>query len=275
MQGVDALVIASIDGSTLTEVCEMAKEQGVTIIAYDRLLMNTEAVDYYATFDSIAIGKLQGGYIVEKLGLKDGKGPFNVEIFAGSLDDNNAPLYFDGAMMELQPFIDSGMVVIKSGQTDLNQVATQNWDGQVAQARMDNILSAFYSDGSIVDGVVSPYDGLSIGILSSLKAIGYGSDDLPFPIISGQDCEIPSIKSIMAGEQAQSVFVDTRALAKVAIDLVTQTIENGEAEVNKPDAYDNGAKKVSAMAISATSIDIDNYEEELIGSGYIKAEELE
>ena len=273
-QGVDALVIASIDGSTLTEVCEKAKEQGVVIVAYDRLLMNTEAVDYYATFDSIAIGQLQGGYIVEKLGLKDGKGPFNVEIFAGSLDDNNAPLYYEGALIELQPYIDNGMVVVKSGQTELSQVATQNWDGQVAQARMDNILTAFYSDGSKVDAVVSPYDGLSIGILSALKAIGYGSEELPFPIITGQDCEIPSIKSIIAGEQSQSVFVDTRALAKVAVDLVTQTLENGEAEVNKPDAYDNGAKMVSAMAINATSIDIDNYDEVLIGSGYYTEDDL-
>ena len=166
----------------------------------------------------------------------EGKGPFNIEIFAGSLDDNNAPLYYDGAMMELQEYIDSGMVVIKSGQDDLNQVATQNWDGQIAQSRMDNLLSAYYSDGSRVDGVVSPYDGLSIGILASLKAVGYGSDDLPFPIISGQDAELPSVKSIIAGEQAQTVFVDTRELAKVAVRMVDQYIKGEEVEVNKPGA---------------------------------------
>lgn len=273
-QGVDALVIAAIDSATLTNVCDKAKEQGAVVVAYDRLLMNTESVDYYATFDSIAIGQLQGGYIVDALGLAEGKGPFNVELFAGSLDDNNAPLYFEGAMLELQPYVDSGMVIIKSGQTDLDQVATQNWDGQVAQARMDNIISAFYSDGSKVDAVLSPYDGLSIGILSSLKAIGYGSDDLPYPVITGQDCEIPSIKSIIAGEQTSSIFVDTRALGQVAVDLVTQALETGEAEVNKPDAYDNGAKMVSAVAISATAIDINNYEEELVGSGYYTEDDL-
>lgn len=272
--GIDALVVASIDGSALSSVAAAAKEQGAVVISYDRLLTNTPDVDYYATFDSISIGRMQGGYIVEKLGLPEGKGPFNIEIFAGSLDDNNAPLYYDGAMMELQEYIDSGMVVIKSGQDDLNQVATQNWDGQIAQSRMDNLLSAYYSDGSRVDGVVSPYDGLSIGILASLKAVGYGSDDLPFPIISGQDAELPSVKSIIAGEQAQTVFVDTRELAKVAVRMVDQYIKGEEVEVNKPGAYDNGAKKVDAMAIPATSVDIDNYEEVLIGSGYYTEDDL-
>lgn len=274
-KGVDALVIAAIDGSTLTGVCAKAKEQGAVIVAYDRLLMNTADVDFYATFDSIEIGKLQGGDIVNKLGLKDGKGPFNIELFAGSLDDNNAPLYFEGALIELQPYIDSGMLVVKSGQTDLNQVATQNWDGQIAQARMDNLLSAHYSDGSKVDAVLSPYDGLSIGILSSLKAVGYGKTaDLPFPVITGQDCEIPSIKSIIAGEQASSVFVDTRALARVAVDLVSQALRGEEVVVNKPEAYDNGVKKVSAMAINAQVVDLATYEQVLIDSGYYTQDDL-
>jgi len=275
MQGVDALVIAPIDGSTMTDVAAKAKEQGAFVIAYDRLIMNTENVDYYITFDSIQIGKLQGGYIVEKLGLKDGKGPFNIELFAGSLDDNNAPLYFEGGMEELQPYLDSGQLVVKSGQTDLNQVAIHNWDGQVAQARMDNILSAHYSDGSKVDAVLSPYDGLSIGILASLKAIGYGSDDLPFPIITGQDAEIPSVKSIIAGEQTHTVFIDTRALGQAAVEVVHQCIETGEAEVNLPEAFDNGAKMVSAVGLSAHSVDIDNYKELLIDSGYLTEEELQ
>jgi putative multiple sugar transport system substrate-binding protein len=275
MQGADALIIAPIDGSTMTDVCRKAKEQGAVVIAYDRLIMNTEDVDYYVTFNSISIGQLQGGYIVEKLGLKDGKGPFNVELFAGSLDDNNAPLYFEGAMMELQPYIDNGMVVVKSGQTELSQVAIHNWDGQVAQARMDNLLSAHYSDGSRVDAVLSPYDGLSIGILSSLKAIGYGSADLPFPIITGQDAEIPSVKSIIAGEQTQTVYIDTRALGQAAVDIVQQVIEKGSADVNKPDAYDNEAKMVSAQALDAHSVDISNYKELLIDSGYLTEEELQ
>lgn len=274
-KGVKALVIAAIDGSTLTAVLAKAKEQGAVVIAYDRLLINTKDVDFYATFDSIAIGKLQGGDIVDKLGLKDGKGPFNIELFAGSLDDNNTQLYFDGAMSELQPYLDSGKLVVRSNQMALDQIATQNWDGQIAQARMDNLLSANYSDGSKVDAVLSPYDGLSIGILASLKAVGYGnSAELPFPIITGQDCEPTSIKSIIADEQTSSVFVDTRELAQVAVTLVSQALSGQEVIVNKPDAYDNGAKKVSAMAINAQVVDKSNYEALLIDSGYYTEEDL-
>jgi putative multiple sugar transport system substrate-binding protein len=272
---VKALVIAAIDGSTLTDIVAKAKAQGAVVIAYDRLLINTKDVDYYATFDSIAIGKLQGGYIVDKLGLKDGKGPFNIELFAGSLDDNNTPLYFDGALMELKPYLDNGKLVIRSKQTELKQVATQNWDGQVAQARMDNLLSANYSSGSVVHAVLSPYDGLSIGILASLKAVGYGkSAKLPFPVITGQDCEPTSIKSIIADEQTSSVFVDTRELAKVAVKLVSEALSGKPVTINKPDAYDNGAKKVSAMAINAQAVDKANYKTVLIDSGYYKEEDL-
>lgn len=275
MRGLDAIVITSIDGYALTDVIKRAKEQGTFVIAYDRLLMNTPDVDYYATFDSIAIGQLMGGYIVDYLGLEEGKGPFNLELFAGSLDDNNTPLYFDGAMMELQPYLDNGQLVVRSGQTELDQVATPNWDGQLAQARMDNLISGYYSTGEIVDAVLSPYDGLSIGILSALKAIGYGqSADLPFPVITGQDCEIPSVKSIIAGEQKQSVFVDTRVLSEVAVNLVLEVLEKGYADVNKPDAYDNGAKMVSAQSASAQYVDIHNYREALIDSGYYTEADL-
>ena len=178
-------------------------------------------------------------------------------------------------MAELQPYIDSGQLVVKSGQTELDQVAIHNWDGQVAQARMDDILSAHYSDGSKVDAVLSPYDGLSIGILASLKAVGYGSPDLPFPIITGQDCEIPSVKSIIAGEQTQSVFIDTRALGQACVEVVHQCITKGEADVNLPEAFDNGAKKVSAYGLSAQSVDITNWKELLIDSGYLTEEELQ
>ena len=177
--------------------------------------------------------------------------------------------------MELQPYLDNGQLVVRSGQTELDQVATPNWDGQLAQARMDNLISGYYSTGEIVDAVLSPYDGLSIGILSALKAIGYGqSADLPFPVITGQDCEIPSVKSIIAGEQKQSVFVDTRVLSEVAVNLVLEVLEKGYADVNKPDAYDNGAKMVSAQSASAQYVDIHNYREVLIDSGYYTEADL-
>lgn len=271
---IDVLIVGAIDSGAMTDIVKKVKDSGALVIAYDRLLMNTENVDYYATFDSIRIGELQGGYIVEKLGLEEGKGPFNIELFAGSLDDNNTALYWEGAMNKLSPYIDNGMLVVKSGQTDMNQCATLRWDGAEAQKRMDNILSSAYSDGSHVDAVLAPYDGISIGVLSSLKAIGYGSEDMPYPIITGQDAEIPSIKSILAGEQTQTVFVNVKNLASVAVTMADQYLSGKEVEVNMVEYYDNGVKKVSGMAIDATSLDMDNAVEELVGSGYYTEEQI-
>lgn len=271
---IDVLIVGAIDSGAMTDIVKKVKDSGALVIAYDRLLMNTENVDYYATFDSIRIGELQGGYIVEKLGLEEGKGPFNIELFAGSLDDNNTALYWEGAMNKLSPYIDNGMLVVKSGQTDMNQCATLRWDGAEAQKRMDNILSSAYSDGSHVDAVLSPYDGISIGVISSLKAIGYGSEDMAFPVITGQDAEIPSIKSILAGEQTQTVFVNVKNLATVAVTMADQHLSGEEVEVNMVDYYDNGVKKVSGMAIDATSLDMDNAVEELVGSGYYTEEQI-
>ncbi|WP_297988036.1 sugar-binding protein, partial [uncultured Anoxybacillus sp.] len=167
-KGVNVLVIAPIDGEALTDVLEKAHKQGIKVISYDRLIKNSKYVDYYATFDNFKVGVLQGSYIEQKLGLKDGKGPFNIELFAGSPDDNNAYFFFDGAMSVLKPYIDSGKLVVRSGQTQFDQVATLRWDGATAQARMDNLLSAHYTNEK-VDAVLSPYDGISIGIISSLK----------------------------------------------------------------------------------------------------------
>lgn len=273
-KGIDVLIVGAIDSGAMTDIVKKVKDSGALVIAYDRLLMNTENVDYYATFDSIRIGELQGGYIVDKLNLEEAEGPFNVELFAGSLDDNNTALYWEGAMNKLSPYIEEGKIVVKSGQTEMNQCATLRWDGAEAQKRMDNILSSTYSDGSRVDAVLSPYDGISIGVLSSLKAIGYGSDDMPFPIITGQDAEIPSIKSILAGEQTQTVFVNVKNLAAVAAKMADQYIKGEEVEVNMVDYYDNGVKKVSGMAIDATSLDIDNAVEELVGSGYYTEDQI-
>jgi len=274
-KGIDALIVGAIDGSAMTDIMKKTKDSGALVIAYDRLLMNTDCVDYYVTFDSINIGELQGGYIVDKLGLESGeKGPFNVELFAGSLDDNNTILYWEGAMNKLQPYIDSGALVVKSGQTDMNQCATLRWDGAEAQKRMDNILSGTYSDGSRVDAVLSPYDGISIGVLSSLKAIGYGSENQALPIVTGQDAELPSVKSILNGEQAQTVFINVLNLAGVASTMVDQYMKGEEIEVNKVDYYDNGVKKVSGMAINATSIDKDNALDELVNAGYYTKEDI-
>ncbi len=273
VKGADALVIASIDGESLTNVLEKAADAGIPVIAYDRLIRNSPHVSYYATFDNFLVGVQQGGYIVEKLGLENGNGPFNIEIFAGSPDDNNAYFFFDGAMSELQPYIDNGQLVIKSGQTAFEQVATLRWDGATAQQRMDNILTAHYSDAA-VDAVLSPYDGISIGILSSLKSVGYGSSK-EMPIVTGQDAEIPSVKSILAGEQAHTVFKDTRTLAKRAASMVDAVLQGKEAEVNDTSTYDNGVKVVPSYLEQPVSVDITNWEEALIDTGYYTKSQLQ
>lgn len=272
-KGVKILVIASIDGGALTEVLQKAHDQGIQVIAYDRLIMNSEYVDYYATFDNFQVGVLQASYIEEKLGLKDGKGPFNIELFGGSPDDNNAYFFFDGAMSVLQPYIDSGKLVVRSGQTKMEQVATLRWDGATAQARMDNLLSAHYSSEN-VDAVLSPYDGISIGILSSLKGVGYGSGGKALPIVTGQDAELASIKSILAGEQTQTVFKDTRELAKKAVSMALSILEGSEAEVNDTETYDNGVKIVPSYLLEPQSVDKDNVESLLVESNYYTKEEL-
>jgi putative multiple sugar transport system substrate-binding protein len=272
-KGVNVLVIGSIDGEALTDVLQKANDQGIKVIAYDRLIKNTEYVDYYATFDNFKVGVQQGSYIEEKLGLKDGKGPFNIELFAGSPDDNNAYFFFDGAMSVLTPYIESGKLVVKSGQTEFEQAATLRWDGATAQARMDNLLSSKYASDR-VDAVLSPYDGISIGIISSLKGVGYGSSDQPLPIITGQDAELASVKSIIAGEQTQTVFKDTRELAKKAVEMADAVLNDKEAEVNDTKTYDNGVKVVPSYLLEPVSVDSSNYKSVLVDSGYFTEEEL-
>lgn len=273
-KGVNVLVIAAIDGEALTNVLEKAHKQEIEVIAYDRLIKKSEYVDYYATFDNFQVGVLQGSYIEQKLGLKDGKGPFNVELFGGSPDDNNAYFFFDGAMSVLQPYIDSGKLVVQSGQTKFEQGATLRWDGATAQARMDNLLSAHYTKEN-VDAVLSPYDGISIGIIASLKGVGYGTADKPLPVVTGQDAELASVKSIIAGEQTQTVFKDTRELAKKAVDMSEAVLNGEEAEVNDTETYDNGVKVVPAYLLEPVSVDKENYQEIVIDSGYYDESELD
>jgi putative multiple sugar transport system substrate-binding protein len=272
-KGVKVLVIAAIDGTTLSAILQQAHDSGVKVIAYDRLIRDSANVDYYATFDNFQVGVLQAGSIVDGLGLKEGKGPFNIELFGGSPDDNNAFFFYDGAMSVLQPYIDSKKLVVQSGQMGMDKVGTLRWDGAVAQARMDNLLSAYYGDKR-VDAVLSPYDGLSIGILSSLKGVGYGSADQPMPIVSGQDAEVPSIKSMIAGEQYSTVFKDTRELAKVTANMVDALLAGKEVPVNDTKTYDNGVKVVPSYLLKPVSVGRDNWEQILVGSGYYTKDQI-
>ncbi|MCW2607241.1 MAG: sugar transporter substrate-binding protein [Frankiales bacterium] len=271
-KGEKLLVVAAIDGSSLTSVLDSAKAAGIKVISYDRLIRGTDAVSYYASFDNFKVGQTQGGYIVDKLGLKDGKGPFNVELFAGSPDDNNAKFFFDGAMKELQPYIDSKKLVVRSGQTAYNQVGTLRWDGGVAQKRMDDLLTKYTT--AKVDAVLSPYDGISIGILSSLKGVGYGTAAKPLPIVTGQDAEVASVKSILAGEQTQTVYKDTRELAKVAVSMGEAALKGTEPEINDTKSYDNGVKVVPAFLLEPVNVDKSNVKQVLVDSGQYTAAQL-
>ncbi|WP_181700116.1 multiple monosaccharide ABC transporter substrate-binding protein [Chthonobacter albigriseus] len=273
-KGAKVLVIAAIDGTTLKDVLQKAADGGIKVIAYDRLIRDSGNVDYYTTFDNFQVGVQQATSIVKALGVEEGKGPFNIELFGGSPDDNNAFFFYDGAMSVLQPHIDSGKLVVGSGQTGMDTVGTLRWDGAVAQARMDNLLSAFYTDKR-VDAVLSPYDGLSIGILSSLKAVGYGSAEQPYPVVSGQDAELPSVKSILANEQYSTIFKDTRELAKVTAKLVDDVLSGKEPEINDTKTYDNGVKVVPSYLLKPVLVDKSNWEEILVGSGYYTKEQIE
>lgn len=272
-KGADVLVIAAIDGSTLSDVLQKARDAGVLVIAYDRLISKTENVDYYATFDNFGVGVIQGTQIIEGLDLKNAEGPFNIELFGGSPDDTNAFYFYDGAMSVLQPYIDSGKLVVQSGQMGMDVVGTLRWDGTVAQARMDNLLSANYTDKR-VDAVLSPYDGLSRGIISSLRGVGYGTADQPWPVITGQDAEVASVKAMIAGEQTYTVFKDTRELAAQTAKMVDQALKGETVDINDTTTYDNGVKVVPSYLLTPYSVDLSNYEKLLIESGYIKPEDL-
>ncbi len=272
-KGDKLLVIAPIDGTALSDVLQKAADAHIPVISYDRLLLGTPNVDYYATFDNFKVGVLQGSYIIDKLGLKDGKGPFNIELFAGAPDDNNTHYFFNGAMSVLEPYIKSGKLVVRSGQTKLDQVTTERWDGGTAQSRMDNLLSKSYSSAK-VDAVLSPYDGISIGIIAALKSAGYGSAGKPLPIITGQDAEAASVKSIIAGEQTQTVFKDTRELAKVTVQMANALLTGGKPQVNDTTQYNNGKKVVPAYLLQPVSVDKSNYQKELIDSGYLSPDKL-
>lgn len=272
-KGAKVLVIGAIDGTTLSDILQKAADAGVKVIAYDRLIRDSGNVDYYATFDNFQVGVLQATSLVEGLKLDGATEPKNIELFGGSPDDNNAFFFYDGAMSVLQPLIDSGKLVVKSGQMGMDQVGTLRWDGAVAQARMENLLSSAYTDAK-VDGVLSPYDGLSIGIISALKGVGYGSGDMPMPIVTGQDAELPSVKSILAGEQYSTVFKDTRELAKVTVNMVNAIMDGKEPEVNDTKTYENGVKVVPSYLLKPVSVDKSNAKDVLVGSGYYTEDQL-
>ena len=256
-KGAKYLVVSAVDSFSLSDVCNKAAEAGIRVIAGDRLINNTENVDYYVTFDLIRMGEIQGEYIESALGLDEGKGPFTLEIFSGSPDDTNSVPFYEGAMNILQPYLDNGMLVCKSGQVDLSVNGTLKWDSATAQSRMDNILSRYYTDEPL-DAVLVAADCLGTGVISSLTSMGYGTEDLPFPVITGQDCELTAVKYIMEGKQSMTVFLDPVVFADKCLSVV-QAMESG-TEVETDTTYNNDVKDVPTITydpylIDATNID--------------------
>ena len=270
-QGVDILVIAAVDGSALGGVLAQAAAENITVIAYDRLIMDTPNVSYYTTFDNFAVGVMQANSIIGPLGLNDGaQGPFNIELFGGSPDDNNAFFFYDGAMSVLQPHIDAGRLVVRSGQTGMDVVGTLGWAAERAQSRMEDLLTAFYADAR-VDAVLSPYDGLSIGIISALRGVGYGTAQ-PWPVISGQDATVTGTQFIINGELTATVFKDTRDLAAATVRIIEAVVNDTTRPVNDTTTYHNNVFAVPSYLLDIVHVDIHNWYEVLIEGGYYTAD---
>ncbi|MGY1805116.1 multiple monosaccharide ABC transporter substrate-binding protein [Blastococcus sp. SYSU D00922] len=280
-QGADLLIVAAIDGTALSSQLQAAADQGIPVISYDRLIRDTENVDFYVSFDNYKVGVAQAESLLTGLGVTtaDGAegtatGPFNIELFAGSLDDNNAHFFFDGAMDTLQPYIEDGTLVVKSGQTDIDQAATLRWQQETAQKRMEDLLTQSYNDGSVVNGVLSPYDGLSRGIITALQNAGYGAADKPMAVVTGQDAEIASVKLIADGVQSSTIFKDTRLLAEQAVIAAEAFLEGDEPEANDTETYDNGVKVVPSYLLPVEKVFKDDIQPVLVDSGYWTAEEV-
>jgi putative multiple sugar transport system substrate-binding protein len=234
--------------------------------------MDTDAVSYYATFDNYKVGTIQGQYIVDTLDLNNQAGPFNIELFTGSPDDNNARFFFGGAMDILTPFIESGKLNVVSGQKAFEEVATLNWSTEEAQKRMENLVTAYYADGTKLDVVLSSNDSCAIGITNALVNAGYTGDN--FPVLTGQDCDITSVKNIIAGTQSMSIFKDTRTLADKVVEMVNAILGGKEVPVNDTDTYDNGTGKIPSFLCDPVFADINNYKQLLIDSKYYTEDQL-
>ncbi|NLT54314.1 MAG: sugar ABC transporter substrate-binding protein [Actinomycetales bacterium] len=283
-QGADALIIAAIDGTALSSQLQAAKDAGIPVISYDRLIRNTPNTDFYVTFDNFKVGVAQANALLTGLGLRkadgsDGtaKGPFAVELFAGSLDDNNSVFFWDGAMSVLKPLITDGTLVVESGQTKIEQAAILRWQQETAQRRMEDLLTSTYNDGRRVDGVLSPYDGLSRGIITALQNAGYGPTadaETPMPVVTGQDAEIASVKLVADGVQQSTIFKDTRKLAEQAARAAQAFLEGGTPEANDTKTYDNGVKVVPSFLLPVETVYRDTIKTALVDTGYYTAQEV-
>lgn len=269
--GCEVLVIASIDGEALGTVLDQAKAAGIPVISYDRLIMNSDAVSYYATFDNWDVGVKQGEYIVEALDLENaGDKTYNIEFITGDPGDNNINFFFDGALSVLQPYIDAGTLVCPSGQTEKQTVATANWATDAAQSRFENILASYYADGTQLDVVLASNDSTALGVANALASSYTGE----YPILTGQDCDVANVKNIVAGKQSMSVFKDTRTLAEKTVEMVDSLMKGTEPPINDTETYDNGTGIIPSYLCEPVVCTTENYQELLVDSGYYTEADL-
>jgi len=271
----DILVIAAIDGSRLKDTLQRAADKNIRVISYDRLIMDSPNVDYYVTFDNFEVGVLQGEYIRDALGLEANEGPFNIELFAGAPTDNNAVFFYDGALSVLGKYLDSGRLRVVSGERERTDVAIAEWRPELARERMGGLLEKHYGDGTKLHAVLSPNDGLAAGIIGALKDGGYGGDGKPFPILTGQDSDIPNIRAIIAGEQSMTVFKDTRTLADRTFRMIDDLLIKNTTETNDSRTYHNNIKIVPSYICKPVLVTADNYKRVLVDSGYYEISEIE
>ena len=269
--GVNCLVIASIDSSALVNVEKQAKEAGIPIIAYDRLLMDTDAVSYYATFDNKGVGTAIGKYIEEKKDLANATESYTIEFFMGSPDDNNAHMLYAGLMEVLQPYLDNGTLVCKSGRTSFDDTCILRWSQETAQQNCENYLTGFYADEDL-DICATAFDGFAYGCKAALEGAGY--TDANWPLITGQDAELMATKNIIAGSQTMSIYKDTRLLADKCVTMVQAVLEGAEPEINDTEQYNNGVITVPSYLCTPVAVDKDNYQEIIVGGGYYTEEQL-
>ena len=269
--GCNVLVVAAIEGSSLGEAMDMAKENNIPVIAYDRLIMNSDAVSYYATFDNYMVGTKQGEYVKEQLDLDNAAGPFNIEFTAGDPGDNNAGYFYNGAYDVLKPYIESGKLNVVSGQTKFEDVATPTWATDVAQKRAENILSSYYADGTQLEVWFCSNDSTALGVENALAANYTGN----YPIITGQDCDKANVKNMIAGKQAMSIFKDTRTLATQVVKMTGQILSGATVDVNDQKSYDNGTGIIDTFLCEPVFADVNNYKELLLDSGYYTEADLQ
>ena len=264
--GCSVIIIAAIDPASLAEVLNMADGKGITVIAYDRIIYHTDKPDYYVAFDNYLTGVLQAEYVANMLKLD--KAPegavYNIEFTAGDRDDPSAKLFFDGAFDVLYPYIDSGLVNVRSAQVSFPEVCTDAWNTDMARGRAENIIGRFYPDGTVIDAWICSNDSTALGVEAALEAIYKG----PYPIITGQDCDITNVKNIISGKQAMSVFKDTRTLADRAVTMADQILSGQNVEINDTETYTNGTKPLMTYLCSPVTVDVNNYKDILIDSGY-------